>query len=65
MSEDEKAAEKAAFEYADAIDKHGLDKVDDGHAQSVKRYMIDSYYAGFYQGRDYAEGKKMPSVNKL
>ncbi len=53
MTPDEKAAQEAAKEYKKAIDKYKLDEIEDGHRQSRKRYMIDSFFAGFYAGRDY------------
>ena len=57
MTEDEKAAAKAATKYEDALYKHGLDNIEDGHGQSKKRYMMDAFYAGFYTGRNYGASK--------
>ena len=53
FTKDERAARKAAKEYEKAIDECRLDKIDDGWGQSHKRYMLDSFYSGFYAGRDY------------
>jgi len=53
MTLDEKAARNAAIEYNKAIDKYGLDDIEDGWGQDHKRYMNDAFYAGFYRGRDF------------
>jgi len=53
MSPDEKAAHKEAKEYRKAIDKYGLDNIEDGWGQDHKRYMIDAFFSGFYAGRNY------------
>jgi len=53
MTKDEKAAQKATKEYAEAIDKHKLDDIENGWGQDRKRYMLDSFYCGFYAGRNY------------
>ena len=58
MTTDEQAAAKAVKEYETAIDEFGLDDIQDGHGQTNKRYMIDSFYAGFYAGRDYVNSQK-------
>lgn len=57
MTPDEKAAEKAAKEYEQAIEWFGLDDIEDGHGQGKKRYMMDAFYSGFYAGRDYQKEK--------
>lgn len=57
LTKDEKAASKAVEEYGAAISEYGLDKIEDGWGQSKKRYMLDSFYAGFYAGRDYQKGE--------
>ncbi|KKN02606.1 hypothetical protein LCGC14_1116090 [marine sediment metagenome] len=57
MTPDEKAAEKAAKEYEQAIERFKLDAIEDGHGQSKKRYMMDGFYSGFYAGRDYQKEK--------
>lgn len=57
MTDDETAAVKAVKEYHDAIKKYGLDDIRDGHEQDKIRYMMDSFYAGFYAGRDYQKEK--------
>ena len=51
----EKAAAKAHKEYMEAVEKYGLDKIKDRWGHSNKRYMSDSFFAGFYAGRDYQE----------
>jgi len=53
LSEDENAALRAHNEYMEAVEKYGLDNMEDGWGQSRKRYMSDSFFAGFYAGRDY------------
>ena len=57
MTKDERAAKEAAKEYHKAIKKFGLDNIQDGWGQSKRRYMMDSFYAGFYAGRDYERDK--------
>ncbi|HUS49076.1 MAG TPA: hypothetical protein VMZ91_02870 [Candidatus Paceibacterota bacterium] len=57
MSPDEKAAQKEAKEYGEAIDIYGLDNIEDGWGQDHKRYMIDAFFSGFYAGRDYQRDK--------
>ena len=52
-SHHEIGAKAAAKEYSKAIKEFGLDKIEDGWGQDVKRYMIDAFFAGFYAGRDY------------
>ena len=70
MTRDEKAAEKAAKEYEQAIDWFKLDNIEDGHGQNKKRYMVDAFYSGFYAGRDYQKkdkdglGRKVHLLNK-
>jgi len=53
FSKDEKACQEAQKEYAEAIDKYGLDNIVDGWGQSKKRYMLDAFISGFYAGRNY------------
>jgi len=57
MTKDERAAKEAAKEYHKAIKEFGLDNIQDGWGQSKRRYMMDSFYAGFYSGRDYQRDK--------
>jgi len=65
MTPDEKAAVKYAKEYHEAIIKYGLDDIVDGHGQSTKRYMMDSFYSGFYAGRDYIREKYMKVIEDM
>lgn len=57
MTKDREACEIATKEYAEVVDKYGLDSIEDGWGQSTKRCMIDAFISGFYSGRDYQRRK--------
>lgn len=55
MSVDEEAALKDWKEYHAAIKKMGLDNP--GKYPAIIEFMYDSYFTGFYAGRDHERGK--------
>ena len=56
MTKDEKGAEKAWKEYHKAIKEFSLDEIPEHQGYRVN-YMYDSFFAGFYAGRDYQKNK--------
>ncbi len=52
------AAAREMKKYMEAVDKYNLDNIQDGHGQSHKRYMSDSFFSGFYAGRNYERDKR-------
>ncbi len=59
MTKDENAAAKEWKKYYKAIKKYNLDKIEgDAWHRGNEHigYMYDSYFAGFYAGRDYGRG---------
>ena len=55
---DEKNVAKAWKKYHKAIKKYELDNIKDRNHNSTIDYMYDSFFAGFYAGRDYMKEKE-------
>ena len=54
---DEEACASALKEYTEAVDKYGLDNIQD-YDGSTKAHMVAAFAAGFYAGRDHQQSKE-------